>query len=165
NVPILGTSPDAIDLAEDRDRFARFLTRLGLRQAKNGIAYSVEQSRLVAAELGLPLVVRPSYVLGGRAMQIIRDETMLNDYLLGTLPELVPADVRARYPNDKTGQINTVLGKNPLLFDRYLSDATEVDVDCLCDGKDTFIVGIMEHIEEAGIHSGDSACSLPPYSL
>jgi carbamoyl-phosphate synthase large subunit len=98
-------------------------------------------------------------------MQIIREENQLNDYLLGTLPELVPADVKARYPNDKTGQINTVLGKNPLLFDRYLSDATEIDVDCLCDGKDTFIVGIMEHIEEAGIHSGDSACSLPPHSL
>src|SRR4051794_21972736 len=98
-------------------------------------------------------------------MQIIREETQLNDYLLGTLPELVPGDVKARYPNDKTGQINTVLGKNPLLFDRYLSDATEVDVDCLCDGKDTFVAGIMEHIEEAGIHSGDSACSLPPHSL
>ncbi len=85
--------------------------------------------------------------------------------MLGTLPELVPADVKARYPNDKTGQINTVLGTNPLLFDRYLSDAIEVDVDCLSDGKDTFVVGIMEHIEEAGIHSGDSACSLPPHSL
>src|SRR5204862_8188585 len=98
-------------------------------------------------------------------MQIIREETQLDHYLLGTLPELVPADVKARYPNDKTGQINTLLGKNPLLFDRYLSDATEIDVDCLCDGQDTFIVGIMEHIEEAGIHSGDSACSLPPHSL
>jgi carbamoyl-phosphate synthase large subunit len=104
-------------------------------------------------------------VLGGRAMQIIREESQLGDYLLGTLPELVPHDVKARYPNDKTGQINTVLGKNPLLFDRYLSDAIEVDVDCLSDGKDTFIAGIMEHIEEAGIHSGDSACSLPPHSL
>ena len=155
-VPILGTSPDAIDLAEDRDRFKRVLDKLRLKQPKNGIAYSVEQARLVAADLGLPLVVRPSYVLGGRAMQIIREENQLSDYLLGTLPELVPADVKARYPNDKTGQINTVLGKNPLLFDRYLSDATEIDVDCLCDGKDTFIVGIMEHIEEAGIHSGDS---------
>src|SRR5439155_1008802 len=127
--------------------------------------YSVEQARLVSADLGLPLVVRPSYVLGGRAMQIIREENQLNDYLLGTLPELVPNDVKARYPNDKTGQINTVLGKNPLLFDRYLSDAIEVDVDCLCDGKDTFVAGIMEHIEEAGIHSGDSACSLPAHSL
>jgi carbamoyl-phosphate synthase large subunit len=164
-VPILGTSPDAIDLAEDRDRFKRLLDKLGLKQPKNGIAYSVEQARLVAADLGYPLVVRPSYVLGGRAMQIIREEGQLGDYLLGTLPELVPGDVKARYPNDKTGQINTVLGKNPLLFDRYLSDAIEVDVDCLADGKTSFIAGIMEHIEEAGIHSGDSACSLPPYSL
>jgi carbamoyl-phosphate synthase large subunit len=98
-------------------------------------------------------------------MQIIRDETQLSDYLLGTLPELVPADVKARYPNDKTGQINTVLGKNPLLFDRYLSDAIEIDVDALADGSQVFIAGIMEHIEEAGIHSGDSACVLPPHSL
>ncbi len=165
DVPILGTSPEAIDLAEDRDRFKRVLDKLQLKQPKNGIAYSVEQARLIAGELGFPLVVRPSYVLGGRAMQIIREDGQLGDYLLGTLPELVPADVKARYPNDKTGQINTVLGKNPLLFDRYLSDAIEVDVDCLCDGKDTFVVGIMEHIEEAGIHSGDSACSLPPHSL
>src|SRR5438477_6924863 len=164
DVPILGTSPDAIDVAEDRDRFKRVLDKLHLKQPKNGIAYSVEQARLVAADLGLPLVVRPSYVLGGRAMQIIREDNQLSDYLLDTLPELVPADVKARYPNDKTGQINTVLGKNPLLFDRYLSDATEIDVDCLSDGKDTFNVGIMEHIEEAGIHSGDSACSLPPHS-
>ena len=164
-IPILGTSPDAIDLAEDRDRFKRLLDKLGLKQPKNGIAYSVEQARLIAAELDFPLVVRPSYVLGGRAMQIIHEESQLGDYLLGTLPELVPADVKARYPNDKTGQINTVLGKNPLLFDRYLSDAIEVDVDCLADGKTTYVAGIMEHIEEAGIHSGDSACSLPPYSL
>ena len=164
-IPILGTSPDAIDLAEDRDRFKRLLDKLGLKQPENGIAYSVEQSRLVMAELGLPLVVRPSYVLGGRAMEIIHDEATFDRYLLGTLPELVPNDIKARYPNDKTGQINTVLGKNPLLFDRYLSDATEVDVDCLCDGKDVYIAGIMEHIEEAGIHSGDSACSLPPHSL
>ena len=98
-------------------------------------------------------------------MQIIREEDQLGDYLLETLPQLVPHDVKARYPNDKTGQINTVLGKNPLLFDRYLSDAIEIDVDCIADGKDTFIAGIMEHIEEAGIHSGDSACSLPPHSL
>src|ERR1700753_1118182 len=165
HVPILGTSPEAIDLAEDRDRFKRILDKLRLKQPSNGIAYSVEQARPSPADRALPLVVRPSYVLGGRAMQIIREETQLSDYLLGTLPELVPADVKARYPNDKTGQINTVLGKNPLLFDRYLSDATEIDVDCLCDGEDTFIVGIMEHIEEAGIHSGDSACSLPPHSL
>jgi carbamoyl-phosphate synthase large subunit len=163
--PILGTSVDSIDLAEDRDRFKRLLDKLGLKQPKNGIAYSVEQSRLVAADLGLPLVVRPSYVLGGRAMAIIHDETQFDDYLLGVLPSLVPADVKARYPNDKTGQINTVLGKNPLLFDRYLSDAIEVDVDALCDGKTVFVAGVMEHIEEAGIHSGDSACSLPARSL
>ncbi|MFG1221094.1 carbamoyl-phosphate synthase large subunit [Xanthobacter wiegelii] len=164
-VPILGTSPDAIDLAEDRDRFKTLLDRLKIRQPANGISYSVEQARLVAAELGYPMVVRPSYVLGGRAMQIIREESQLGDYLLETLPGLVPQEIKARYPNDKTGQINTVLGKNPLLFDRYLSDAIEVDVDALCDGKDVFIAGIMEHIEEAGIHSGDSACTLPPYSL
>ena len=165
NIPILGTSVDSIDLAEDRDQFKRLLDKLGLKQPKNGIAYSVEQARIVAGELGLPLVVRPSYVLGGRAMAIIRDNGELDDYLLGTLPGLVPSDVKARYPNDKTGQINTVLGKNPLLFDRYLADAVEIDVDCLCDGKDVFVAGVMEHIEEAGIHSGDSACSLPPRSL
>jgi carbamoyl-phosphate synthase large subunit len=164
-IPILGTSVDSIDLAEDRDLFKRLLDKLGLKQPKNGIAYSVEQARIVAQELGLPLVVRPSYVLGGRAMAIIRDPGELDDYLLGTLPGLVPSDVKARYPNDKTGQINTVLGKNPLLFDRYLVDAVEVDVDCLCDGEQVFVAGVMEHIEEAGIHSGDSACSLPPRSL
>ncbi len=164
-IPILGTSVDSIDLAEDRDRFKRLLDKLGLKQPKNGIAYSVEQARIIATELGLPLVVRPSYVLGGRAMAIIRDEGALQDYLLDTLPSLIPAEVKTRYPNDKTGQINTVLGKNPLLFDRYLADAIEIDVDCLCDGKDVFVAGIMEHIEEAGIHSGDSACSLPPRSL
>jgi carbamoyl-phosphate synthase large subunit len=164
-IPILGTSPDMIDLAEDRDRFKRLLDKLHLKQPKNGIAYSVEQARIIVSELGLPFVVRPSYVLGGRAMAIIRDEMQFEDYLLGTLPSLIPSEVKAKYPNDKTGQINTVLGKNPLLFDRYLSDAIEVDVDCLCDGKDVFVAGIMEHIEEAGIHSGDSACSLPPRSL
>lgn len=164
-IPILGTSPDAIDLAEDRDRFQKLLQKLSLTQPKNGIAYSVEQARLVAGELGFPLVVRPSYVLGGRAMQIIHDEGMLQSYLLDTVPGLVPEDIKQKYPNDKTGQINTLLGKNPLLFDTYLSGAIEVDVDCLCDGKNTYVSGIMEHIEEAGIHSGDSACSLPVYSL
>ncbi len=163
--PILGTSVDSIDLAEDRDRFKRLLDKLGLKQPKNGIAYSVEQARLIAADLGLPLVVRPSYVLGGRAMAIIHDQTALDDYLLGVLPSSVPSDVKARYPNDKTGQINTVLGKNPLLFDRYLADAIEIDVDALSDGATVVVAGIMEHIEEAGIHSGDSACSLPPRSL
>lgn len=164
-IPILGTSPDAIDLAEDRDRFQKLLVKLGLTQPKNGIAWSVEQSRTVASELGFPLVVRPSYVLGGRAMQIIHDEAQLQSYLLDTVPGLVPEDIKQKYPNDKTGQINTLLGKNPLLFDTYLTSAVEVDVDCLCDGKSTWVSGIMEHIEEAGIHSGDSACSLPAYSL
>ncbi|WP_310619027.1 carbamoyl-phosphate synthase large subunit [Flexibacterium corallicola] len=164
-IPILGTSPDMIDLAEDRDRFQRLLHKVDLTQPENGIAYSVEQGRLIANQLGLPLVVRPSYVLGGRAMQIIRDEESLNSYLLGTLPELVPHEIRIKYPNDKTGQINTLLGTNPLLFDRYLDGATEVDVDALCDGEEVYIAGIMEHIEEAGIHSGDSACTLPAYSL
>ncbi|WP_075996986.1 carbamoyl-phosphate synthase large subunit [Salaquimonas pukyongi] len=164
-IPILGTQPDAIDLAEDRDRFQKLLHKLKLRQPKNGIAYSVEQARLVAAELGFPLVVRPSYVLGGRAMQIIRDEAGLSSYLLDTVPELVPEEIKARYPNDKTGQINTLLGNNPLLFDGYLPNAIELDVDCISDGKEAFVPGIMEHIEEAGIHSGDSACSLPPYTL
>ena len=165
-IPILGTSPDAIDLAEDRDRFKRLLEKLGLKQPENGIAYSIEQSRMVAADVGLPLVVRPSYVLGGRAMAILHTEEQLDTYLFGVLREMVPPDIRMRYPNDKTGQINTVLGKNPLLFDRYLRDAIEVDVDALAD-KDggVFVAGIMEHIEEAGVHSGDSACSLPPYSL
>ena len=164
-IPILGTSPDAIDLAEDRDRFQKLLHKLGLTQPKNGIAWSVEQARVVAGELGFPLVVRPSYVLGGRAMQIIHDEGMLQTYLLDTVPGLVPEDIKQKYPNDKTGQINTLLGKNPLLFDTYLSGAIEIDVDCLCDGKATYVSGIMEHIEEAGIHSGDSACSLPVHSL
>jgi carbamoyl-phosphate synthase large subunit len=168
-IPILGTSPDMIDLAEDRDRFQKLLHRLDLRQPKNGIAWSVEQARTVAGELGFPLVVRPSYVLGGRAMQIIHDETMLQTYLLDTVPGLVPEDIKQKYPNDKTGQINTLLGKNPLLFDTYLQGAIEVDVDCLCDaamgGRTTYVAGVMQHIEEAGIHSGDSACSLPAYTL
>jgi carbamoyl-phosphate synthase large subunit len=164
-IPILGTAPDMIDLAEDRDRFQKLLMKLDLTQPNNGIAYSVEQARLVAAEIGFPLVVRPSYVLGGRAMQIIHSEGQLQSYLLDTVPGLVPEDIKQRYPNDKTGQINTLLGKNPLLFDSYLTNATEIDVDCLSDGKDVFIAGIMEHIEEAGIHSGDSACSLPPRTL
>ncbi len=164
-IPILGTSPDMIDLAEDRDRFQKLLVKLGLKQPKNGIAWSVEQARTVASELGFPLVVRPSYVLGGRAMQIIYHEPMLQTYLLDTVPGLVPEDIKQKYPNDKTGQINTLLGKNPLLFDTYLSEAIEVDVDCLCDGENTYVSGIMEHIEEAGIHSGDSACSLPAHSL
>ncbi|MDB5529048.1 MAG: carB [Devosia sp.] len=164
-VPILGTQPDSIDLAEDRDLFSKLINRLELRQPKNGIAYSLEQARLVAERLGYPLVIRPSYVLGGRAMAIAHSPADFERYVQNTLTGLVPPDILMRYPNDKTGQINSVLSDNPLLFDGYLSDAIEIDVDCLCDGKDVFVCGIMEHIEEAGIHSGDSACSLPPQSL
>src|SRR5690606_2540100 len=110
-------------------------------------------------------VIRPSYVLGGRAMQIVHSPSDFERYVQETLTSLVPPDILARYPNDKTGQINSVLSDNPLLFDGYLSRAIEIDVDCLSDGKDVFVCGIMEHIEEAGIHSGDSACSLPPVHL
>ncbi|MFP9138309.1 carbamoyl-phosphate synthase large subunit [Devosia sp. XGJD_8] len=164
-VPILGTQPDAIDLAEDRDLFSKLLNKLELTQPKNGIAYSLEQARLVAERLGYPLVIRPSYVLGGRAMAIVHSANEFERYVQDTLTGLVPPDILQRYPNDKTGQINSVLSDNPLLFDAYLSGATEIDVDALCDGKDVFVAGIMEHIEEAGIHSGDSACSLPPQNL
>ncbi|MEO7221174.1 MAG: carbamoyl-phosphate synthase large subunit [Devosia sp.] len=164
-VPILGTQPGSIDLAEDRDLFSKLINRLELTQPKNGIAYSLEQARIVAERLGYPLVIRPSYVLGGRAMRIARAPNEFESYVQDTLTSLVPPDILLRYPNDKTGQINSVLSDNPLLFDSYLSRATEIDVDCLCDGKDVFVCGIMEHIEEAGIHSGDSACSLPPQNL
>jgi carbamoyl-phosphate synthase large subunit len=165
NIPILGTSPDAIDLAEDRDRFQKLLYKLDLKQPNNGIAYSIEQARIVAEQIGFPVVVRPSYVLGGRAMEIVRTPEAFEKYIQMTLAELVPPDIRLKYPNDKTGQINAVLAQNALLFDSYLSGAIEVDVDCLCDGEEVVVCGIMQHIEEAGIHSGDSACSLPPYSL
>ncbi len=165
DIPILGTSPDAIDLAEDRDRFKNLLQDLGLRQPDNGIANSIEDSRRIAKQIGFPLVVRPSYVLGGRAMAIVRDEAAFADYVANTLPELVTPEISMRFPSDRAAQVDAVLAENALLFDSYLSDATEVDVDALCDGKDVFICGIMEHIEEAGIHSGDSACSLPPHSL
>jgi carbamoyl-phosphate synthase large subunit len=164
HVPILGTSPDAIDLAEDRDRFKVLIDMLGLRQPKNGIAYSVEQAQVVAAQIGYPLVVRPSYVLGGRAMAIIHDGAALKEYIETTLLSFVPPDVRHRYTG-RTAQINAVLAQNALLLDCYLRDAIEVDVDAIADGGDVFIAGIMEHIEEAGVHSGDSACTLPPYSL
>ncbi|WMT89746.1 carbamoyl-phosphate synthase large subunit [Pelagibacterium sp. H642] len=164
-VPILGTQPDKIDLAEDRDQFMKLLNKLDLTQPKNGIAYSLEQSRIVAEGLGFPLVIRPSNVLGGRAMMICHSADDFERYVQSTLTELVPPDIRHKYPNDKTGQINSVLANNPLLFDSYLQGATEIDVDCLSDGTDVFVAGIMEHIEEAGIHSGDSACSLPPHSL
>ncbi len=164
-VPILGTQPSSIDLAEDRDLFSKLIGRLELNQPKNGIAYSLEQARIVAERLGYPLVIRPSYVLGGRAMAIVHSPSEFERYVQDTLTGLVPPDILIRYPNDKTGQINSVLSDNPLLFDGYLSRAIEIDVDCLSDGKDVFVAGIMEHIEEAGIHSGDSACSLPPQHL
>jgi carbamoyl-phosphate synthase large subunit len=153
NVPILGTSPDMIDLAEDRDRFKKLLDTLKVRQPQNGIATSLGAARAIADEIGYPVVIRPSNVLGGRAMEIVRDAAQFDRYLAKLAGDL-----------DRPGEL-VVSKRSPLLIDRYLSDATEVDVDCLCDGKDTFIAGIMEHIEEAGIHSGDSACALPPHSL
>ena len=152
-VPILGTSPDAIDLAEDRDRFKKLLDKLKLRQADSGIATSPAAARAIADKIGYPVMIRPSYVLGGRAMEIVRDPAQLDRYVARLASDL-----------DRPSEL-AVSKKSPLLIDRYLSDATEVDVDCLADGKDTFIAGIMEHIEEAGIHSGDSACALPPHSL
>jgi carbamoyl-phosphate synthase large subunit len=152
-VPILGTSPDAIDLAEDRDRFKRLLDRLRLRQPRSGIATSPEQARAIAESIGYPIVIRPSYVLGGRAMEIVHDSPQLGRYVARLAADL-----------DRPSEI-AVSDKRPLLIDSYLTDAVEVDVDCLADGKDTYIAGIMEHIEEAGIHSGDSACSLPPHNL
>ncbi len=153
DVPILGTSPDAIDLAEDRDRFKQLIDRLKLRQPDSGVAASPAQARAIAAEIGYPILIRPSYVLGGRAMEIVHDTAQLDRYLARLTSDLDrPSDL-------------IVSKKRPLLIDRYLSDAIEVDVDCIADGKDTFIAGIMEHIEEAGIHSGDSACVLPPHSL
>jgi len=152
-VPILGTSPDAIDLAEDRDRFKRLLDKLKLRQPQNGIATTPEEARAIAEAVGYPIVIRPSYVLGGRAMEIVHDAPHLDRYIVRLAADL-----------DRPSEL-VVSDKRPLLIDRYLSDAIEVDVDCLADGKDTFIAGIMQHIEEAGVHSGDSACALPPYSL
>jgi carbamoyl-phosphate synthase large subunit len=152
-IPILGTSPDAIDLAEDRDRFKHLLDKLKLRQPLNGIAASPQQARAIADSIGYPIVIRPSYVLGGRGMEIVHDAPQLDRYI-----------ARLAITLDGPSEI-AVSDKRPLLIDSYLSDAIEVDVDCLCDGKDTFVAGIMEHIEEAGIHSGDSACSLPPHSL
>ncbi|MFZ5779561.1 MAG: carbamoyl-phosphate synthase large subunit [Pseudomonadota bacterium] len=144
-IPILGTSPDAIDLAEDRERFQKLIRELGLRQPENGTATSQEQAIAVAGKIGYPVVIRPSYVLGGRAMQIVYDREGLERYMRDAVK---------------------VSGANPVLIDSYLRDAIEVDVDALADkDQNVFVAGIMEHIEEAGIHSGDSACSLPPYSL
>ncbi len=143
-IPILGTSPDAIDLAEDRGRFQKLLNDLGLKQPVNGIATSAAEALKIAERVGFPLVIRPSYVLGGRAMEIVRDMDQLRRYITNAV---------------------TVSGKSPVLLDSYLTNAIEVDVDALCDGEAVHVAGIMEHIEEAGVHSGDSACSLPPHSL
>ncbi|HEX3204060.1 MAG TPA: carbamoyl-phosphate synthase large subunit, partial [Nitrospiraceae bacterium] len=143
-VPILGTSPEAIDRAEDRERFRELLNILGLKQAESGVARSVNEAVAIAAKIGYPVMVRPSYVLGGRAMQIVYDATGLLSYM------------------ESAAQASD---KHPLLIDKYLSDAIEVDADAICDGRRVVVAGIMEHIEEAGVHSGDSACSLPPYSL
>ena len=143
-IPILGTDPDAIDLAEDRDRFKDLLERLELRQPDNGIARSAEEARAIAAEISFPVVIRPSYVLGGRAMEIVDNDAQLERYMREAV---------------------VVSGDSPVLIDGYLRDATELDVDVLSDGKEVFVAGILEHIEEAGVHSGDSACSMPPHSL
>ncbi|MGA1634020.1 MAG: carbamoyl-phosphate synthase large subunit, partial [Gemmobacter sp.] len=143
-IPILGTTPDAIDLAEDRERFQKLLHDLGLIQPVNGIAASRDAAFAIAGRIGYPLVIRPSYVLGGRAMEIVRDDAQLERYIREAVQ---------------------VSGANPVLLDRYLSGAIEVDVDALCDGEAVHVAGIMEHIEEAGVHSGDSACCLPPHSL
>jgi carbamoyl-phosphate synthase large subunit len=143
-IPIIGTSVDSIDLAEDRERFQKLLHKLKLKQPKNAICKTVEEVVPAAEKIGFPVVVRPSYVLGGRAMRIIHGASELKNY---------------------TAELLALFGDGPILLDGYLQDAIELDVDCLSDGKDFFVPGIMEHIEEAGIHSGDSACSLPPYSL
>ena len=143
-VPIIGTSPDMIDAAEDRERFQKLLHELGLRQPPNRTARNEDEALKLAQEIGYPLVVRPSYVLGGRAMEIVHEQRDLERYMREAV----------KVSND-----------SPVLLDRFLNDAIEVDVDCLSDGERTFIGGVMEHIEQAGVHSGDSACSLPPYSL
>ncbi len=142
--PILGTTPDSIDLAEDREHFSKLLDKIGLKQAPAAIARTDEEAVAAANRIGYPVMLRPSFVLGGRAMEIVHDETDLRRYVREAVQ---------------------VSGDTPLLVDRYLSDAIEVDVDAMCDGIDTHVAGIMEHIEEAGIHSGDSACSIPPYTL
>ena len=144
NVPIIGTSPEAIDLAEDRDLFKKLLQKLELNQPDNTICYSKQQVIDQVKETGFPVVVRPSYVLGGKGMAIVYDDAYLAKYL---------------------SEYDDIFETGPLLLDKFLTDALEVDVDALCDGVEVFVAGIMQHVEEAGIHSGDSACSLPPYSL
>ncbi|WP_294330925.1 carbamoyl-phosphate synthase large subunit [uncultured Sphingomonas sp.] len=143
-IPILGTSPDAIDLAEDRERFADLVAKLGLKQPANGIARSRDEAVRVAERIGYPVLMRPSYVLGGRAMEIVDSLQQLDDYIQTAVQ---------------------VSGDSPVLIDQYLRDAIEVDVDAIADGTDVVVAGVLQHIEEAGVHSGDSACSIPPYSL
>src|SRR4249919_3975450 len=143
-IPILGTSPDSIDLAEDRERFAKLVDKLGLKQPANGLARSRDEAIVVAQHIGYPVLLRPSYVLGGRAMEVVDGPEQLDHYIATAVQ---------------------VSGTSPVLIDRYLRDAIEVDVDAICDGKDVAVAGILQHIEEAGVHSGDSACSIPPYSL
>ena len=143
-LPILGTQYSSIDLAEDRDRFRSLLNKLNLKQAESGIARTFPQAIKIADKIGLPLMVRPSYVLGGRAMEIVYEKRQLKDF------------VREAFK---------VAEKNPILIDKFIDNAMEVDVDAISDGKNVFVAGIMQHIEEAGIHSGDSACSLPPVSI
>src|SRR3546814_2432398 len=143
-MPIRGTSPDAIDLAEDRERFAALIERLGLKQPANGIARSRDEAIAGAERIGYPVLMRPSYVLGGRAMEIVDGRAQLEEYIQTAVQ---------------------VSGDAPVLIDQYLRDAIEVDVDAIADGTDVVVAGVLQHIEEAGVHSGDSACSIPPYSL
>lgn len=164
-INILGTSHDIIDLTEDRDRFQNLLTKLNLTQPEHGIVFSISEIEDLVHQLGYPIVIRPSYVLGGRAMQIIDNSVQLEKYISNTLPMLVPEKLKIKYKLDQQKQIDELLSKTPLLLDRYLNKAVEVDVDCLADGKTAVVLGVLQHIEEAGIHSGDSACSIPPYSL
>ncbi len=143
-IPILGTSPDAIDLAEDRERFARLVNKLGLKQPANGMARSRDEAIAIAARIGYPVLTRPSYVLGGRSMEIVDGPEQLDDYIANEVK---------------------ISAETPVLIDQYLRDAIEVDVDAICDGTDVVVAGVLQHIEEAGVHSGDSACAIPPHSL